>query len=178
MVVRTAEGQTVEDWGRLLADLYESHAVRALRFAYLLSGAREVAEDLTQEAFLAAFDRLDTLRDPRALPGDLRTTILNLARAHFRRQRIERLAIARHVRLARPSQEQPPDVGERERLWHALQRLPFRQRAALVLRHYEDLSEKDTARALGTSVSGLKALAFRGTQALRAQLDTQEGSDE
>jgi DNA-directed RNA polymerase specialized sigma24 family protein len=52
--VRTAEEQH-------LKHLYEAHAVRALRFAYVLTGAREVAEDLMQEAFIRAFDRLDTL---------------------------------------------------------------------------------------------------------------------
>jgi RNA polymerase sigma factor (sigma-70 family) len=68
-----------------------------------------------------------------------------------------------------------PDVGAREDLWRALATLPARQRAALVLRYYEDLSERDTAAALRCSVAAVKSLVARGSDALRAVLV--EGSD-
>ena len=55
-----------------------------------------------------------------------------------------------------------PDVGGREDLWRALATLPARQRAALVLRYYEDLSERDTAPVLGCSVAAVKSLVARG----------------
>lgn len=170
MVVRTAEGPAVKSREQHLSDLYEAHALRALRFAYVLVGNRDLAEDLMQEAFIRAFGRLDNLREQDALPGYLRTTILNLTRTHFRRQRIERLATRRHAVRMGEAHTQLPDVGERDRVWKALQSLPFRQRAALVLRYYQDLSEKDAALALGTSVSGLKALVSRGTRTLRTGL--------
>jgi len=60
-----------------------------------------------------------------------------------------------------------PDVGAREDLWQALRELPARQRAALVLRYYEDLSERDTAASLGCSVAAVKSLVQRGSHALR-----------
>jgi RNA polymerase sigma-70 factor (sigma-E family) len=173
--VKRVEEQAVSDHEGYLGELYETHALWAFRFAYMLAGDREVAEDLVQEAFLRAFDRLGTLRERDAFPGYLRTTILNAARGHFRRQRSERLTLRRVGRLDRGLPAPPPDVGERERLWRALQRLPYRQRAALVLRYYEDLPELDAARALGTSVAAIKALVSRGTSALRSGLEEEGG---
>lgn len=169
--MQTFEGRAVRDRERQLAELYEAHALRALRLAYVLTGVREVAEDLVQEAFLRAFGRLDTLREEQAFPGYLRQTVLNLARAHFRRRRIERLAVRRHALLAGSLQGVQPDVEQREGLWRGLQRLPYRQRAALVLRYYEDLSEGETAQVLGTSVAAIKALVSRGTRRLRAEFE-------
>jgi RNA polymerase sigma factor (sigma-70 family) len=72
--------------------------------------------------------------------------------------------------MSRRTDRPDHDVEERDRLWRALAGLPFRQRAALVLRYYEDLSERDAARALGTTVAGIKALVSRGTTTLRATL--------
>jgi RNA polymerase sigma factor (sigma-70 family) len=60
-----------------------------------------------------------------------------------------------------------PDVEGREVLWHRLQQLPHRQRAVLVLRFYEDLSERQTAEALGCSPGAVKSLTQRGMEALR-----------
>lgn len=122
--VQTYEGRAVGDRAKHLAELYETHSLRALRFAYVLTGVREVAEDLVQEAFLRTFGRLETLREEEAFPGYLRQTVLNLARAYFRRRRIERLAVGRHALLARTPQGDQPDIEERESLWRAIHRLP------------------------------------------------------
>jgi RNA polymerase sigma factor (sigma-70 family) len=169
--VQTFRGRAVGEQEQHRAELYETHALRALRLAYVLTGAREVAEDLVQEAFLRAFDRLHTLREQEAFPGYLRQTVLNLARAHFRRSRLERLALRRHALLARDLQGDPLDVEQRDGLWRSLQRLPYRQRAALVLRYYEDLSERQAAEALETSVAAIKALVSRGIRQLRTELE-------
>jgi RNA polymerase sigma-70 factor (sigma-E family) len=169
--VQTFEGKAVGDRERQLAELYETHGLRALRFAYVLTGVREVAEDLVQEAFLRASGRLGTLREREAFPGYLRQTVLNVARAHFRRRRIERLSVRRHALLAGRTGGIQPDIEQREGLWRALQRLPYRQRAALILRYYEDLSENQAAEILGTSVAAIKALVSRGLTKLRAELE-------
>jgi RNA polymerase sigma factor (sigma-70 family) len=174
-IVKTVEEPAVSGPEGYVGELYEAHALWAFRFAYMLTGAREVAEDLVQEAFLRAFNQLMTLREGEAFPGYLRTTILNAARGHFRRQKIERLSLRRLALLDRSPNTAPHDVGQREHLWRALQRLPWRQRAALVLRYYEDLSERGAARALGTSVPAIKGLVSRGTKALRAELQQTEG---
>jgi RNA polymerase sigma factor (sigma-70 family) len=67
-----------------------------------------------------------------------------------------------------------PDVGVREDLWRALATLPPRQRAALVLRYYEDLSEHDAAQVLGCSVAALKSLVARGSETLRELIRGEE----
>lgn len=174
-IVETVEERAVDGHEGYLGELYEAHALWAFRFAYMLTGVREVAEDLVQESFLRAFNQPMAVREGEAFPGYLRTTILNAARGHFRRKRIERLSIRRLALLDRIPAAPPHDVGQREHLWRALQRLPYRQRAALVLRYYEDLSERDAAQALGTSVPAIKALVSRGTKALRAELQQTEG---
>jgi RNA polymerase sigma factor (sigma-70 family) len=162
---------------RLLTEqLYERHALRAFRFAYVVTGNREQAEDLTQEAFSRAFARIDTIQDSDAFGGYLRTTLLNLARAQHRRGQLERLSLLRSARRERTNAEGLPfGVEERERLWIALHRLPYRQRAALVLRYYEDLSEREAARTLGVSVASLKGLVARGIGTLRLRIIDDEG---
>jgi RNA polymerase sigma factor (sigma-70 family) len=64
-----------------------------------------------------------------------------------------------------------PDVGERERLRAALQLLRPEQRAAIVLRYFEDLSEADTAQALGVAVGTVKSMVSRGMERLRKELE-------
>lgn len=176
--MRTAEELEVGAQEENLAGLYEAHALRAFRFAYVLTGSRDVAEDLLQEAFIRTFKRLATLRDRDAFPGYLRTTILNLARAQMRRRRFERLALRREAVLGPAQLAEQPDIEQRDRLWQALQDLPYRQRAALVLRYYEDLSERETAGALGTSVAGVKALVSRGIKTVRVEFGRREEVDE
>jgi RNA polymerase sigma factor (sigma-70 family) len=66
-----------------------------------------------------------------------------------------------------------PDVGAREELWRAVLALPPRQRAAIVLRFYEDLSERETADALGCSTAAAKSLVARAMQTLRAQIESE-----
>ena len=63
-----------------------------------------------------------------------------------------------------------PDVAGRQDMWSALSGIPARQRAALVLRYYEDLSERDTAEVLGCSLPAVKSLIARGTEALRGEI--------
>jgi DNA-directed RNA polymerase specialized sigma24 family protein len=64
-----------------------------------------------------------------------------------------------------------PDLGVRDELWEALGKLPYRQRAAIVLRFYEDLSEEQTARVLGCAVGTVKSSVSRGLQQMREEMD-------
>lgn len=150
-----------------LAELYRTHAPAAARLAYLLTGDRSLAEDLVQEAFVRLFGRWRDLRDPGAFPAYLRTTVVNLARSQFRRSRVERAYLEREALRPDPP---PADTGERHEMWAALQRLSPRQRAAIVLRYYEDLTEAQTADVLRCPVGTVKSLVWRGMQQLRAEL--------
>ncbi|HEX9377833.1 MAG TPA: SigE family RNA polymerase sigma factor [Actinomycetota bacterium] len=156
----------VSDGGRL-GELYARHAADAARLAYLLTGDRALAEDLTQEAFVKMFGRFRDLRNPDAFEWYLRRTVVNLARSHFRRRRVERAYLEGRGRAEGTTTAAPPDVGAREEMWEALQGLSERQRTAIVLRFYEDLSEARTAEVMGCPVGTVKSLVSRGLERLR-----------
>jgi RNA polymerase sigma-70 factor (sigma-E family) len=148
--------------------LYRTHASDALRLAYLLTGDRTLAEDLVQDAFVKVFGRFHDLRNRDAFWWYLRRTIVNLSRSHFRRRRVERAWLERQHPEDASSRTQ--DVVERERMRRALMVLRPEQRAAVVLRYYEDLSEAATAEALGVAVGTVKSMVSRAMDRLREAL--------
>jgi RNA polymerase sigma-70 factor (sigma-E family) len=156
--------------GRLsLAELYERTAPGAVRLAYLLTGDRSVAEDITQDAFVRVSGRLAHLRESGSVDAYLRRAVVNLAKNHFRRRAVERAFLERaRPETASPGHEQP--LVDREATMAALARLPQRQRAAIVLRFYEDLSEDAIAQTLRCRNGTVRSLVTRGVQALRADI--------
>jgi RNA polymerase sigma-70 factor (sigma-E family) len=164
--VRRAPGTRAE--GGRLGELYAAHAGEATRLAYLLTGDRPLAEDLAQEAFVRLFGRFRDLRQPEAFRAYLRTTVVNLSRSHFRRARVERAFLARAAAEPVPAGSGPHDRGE---VWEALGTLTPRQRAAIVLRYYEDLTEAQTADVLRCPVGTVKSLVSRGMERLRRELE-------
>ncbi len=103
---------------------------------------------------------------------------MNLSNSHFRRLRVERAHLARErsTALGRPDVAETSvcDVEERERMRAALARLRPQQRAAIVLRYYEDLSEADTAEALGIPLGTVKSTVSRALERLRNELPEEE----
>jgi RNA polymerase sigma-70 factor (sigma-E family) len=148
-----------------VAAAYDTHAPRLGRLAYLLTGDAALAEDLVQEAFTRAFARFAHLRRPDALSGYLRRTVINLAYKRQRRLRTEQTHAPKFD--TRADVVSQPDVAVRAEIWDALRELPYRQRAALVLRFYEDMTEKEIARAMGCPTGTVKSSLHRGLAALR-----------
>ncbi len=159
---------TVEPDRSTMADLYARHVPAGIRLAYLLTGDRHQAEDLAHDAFVRCVGRFNHLRAHAAFDAYLRRAIVNLHTSGLRRRRTERAWLAREGAAEVRRTASMPDVGATEDLWRALATLPARQRAALVLRYYEDLSEHDAATALGCSVAAVKSLVARGSEAVRA----------
>lgn len=158
-----------------LAELYVRSAPAANRLAYLLTGDRGQAEDLVHDAFVRCVGRFGHLRAHEAFDAYLRRTIVNLHTSRLRRVRLEREYLATEAaRVERGASGSMPDVATREDLWRRLRTLPARQRAVLVLRYYEDLSERETADAMRCSIAAVKSLTARATAALR---DGIEGED-
>jgi RNA polymerase sigma-70 factor (sigma-E family) len=156
-----------------IGELYLGHADSAVRLAYLLTGDRDVAEDLVQDAFVRLAGRLVHLRDAGAFDAYLRKTVVNLANSYFRRRRVERSYEKRArgmVATASPGHA----IEERAALAAALRTLPQRQRAALVLRFYEDLSEAQTADVIGCRPGTVKSLVSRGLETLREQMGSED----
>ena len=155
---------------RRVAELYDAHIAGAVRFAYLVSGDESLAQDLAHDAFIRVTAKLGTLRSPDKVGPYLRTAIVNAHRTHLRKLQRERryLSTARDDGSRRSEQ---PDVGARQEMTKALDLLPPRRRAAIVLRYYEDMTERQTADVLGCSVPAVKALVARGLETLRAALE-------
>jgi RNA polymerase sigma-70 factor (sigma-E family) len=151
----------------VLAELYARYAGDALRLAYLLTGDASLAEDLVQDAFVRVAGRLLFMKDRGGFYAYLRKTIMNLARSHFRRRRVERRFVERQ---AAPPAADAPDPSDRESLRIALMGLPIRQRTAVVLRYYEDLSECQTAELMRCRPKAVRSLVSRGVTTLRTTL--------
>jgi RNA polymerase sigma-70 factor (sigma-E family) len=161
------------------AELYVRNAPDALRLAYLLTGDRALAEDLVQEAFVKLAGRFADLRNPSAFPAYLRKTVVNLARMHWRRRRVERAVMERKAREPRIEAGPAADagMGARDAMRRALLGLPPRTRAALALRYFEDLSEAQVAEVLGCSIGTVKSLVSRGVAALRGTVNGEAGGE-
>lgn len=157
-----------------VGELYAAHAPQAGRLAYLLTGDPDLAQDLAQEGFARLITRLRSLRNPDAVEAYLRRSVINLARKHWRRMGRERAYLRREGPAVTRRVIDQPDLSERDALWRGLDRLPYRQRAALVLRFFEDLSERQTAEALGCARGTVKSLVSRGLEKLREEIRGEE----
>lgn len=149
-----------------LGEMYVRFAPGGIRLAYLMTGDREVAEDLVQEAFVRFVGRLHSVRDLGAFDAYLRRTVVNLSKNYFRRRSLERADLERRASERQPEAKEP-DVSEYETMKRALLGLPSRQRAAIVLRFYEDLSDSQIADILRCRPATVRSLVSRGIQTLR-----------
>ncbi|MGW1347546.1 SigE family RNA polymerase sigma factor [Kribbella sp. NPDC002412] len=137
------------------------------RYAYLLVGERGLAEDLVQEALIKTYVRWGRLRDPSSAEAYTRKAITTTAIGWWRRKGWA----AEQPRGDVPDRPvEGDDATARVWLWHELRGLPPRQRAALVLRYYEDLTEVQTAEVLGCSVGTVKSQVSAALTKLRARL--------
>ena len=176
ILVEAQEGTAVTEPKGELADLYVRHVPAANRFAFLLTGDRSQAEDLVHDAFVRCVGRFRHLRAHEAFDSYLRRTIVNLHSSRLRRLRVEREWLSKETgRVKRLGTSGLPDVPGREDMWRRLATLPPRQRAVLVLRYYEDLSERETANTLRCSVAAVKSLTARATSALREEIRGEDG---
>ena len=156
-----------------LEELYERHVAGAIRLATLLTGDPSAAEDLAHEGFIRAAGRFRHLRSPASFDAYLKRTVVNLSRQRARRQRLEREAVRREGDRE-PVARETYSPEDRDVLWPAILRLPFRQRAAIVLRYYEDLSEDQTAALLGCTTRAANSLVSRAMTTLRRALAKEE----
>lgn len=137
-------------------EVYRRLRPALVRLANLLTGSETAAEDVVQDAFVGYQRNAGHVTNP---DGYLRTSVVNLARTTHRRLSRERGRRSEVVTVTHN-----PELDE---TWTALRRLPYRQRAALVLRFYEDMSEADIAAALGCRPGTVKSLVHRGLAHLK-----------
>lgn len=159
-----AESVRVE--GSTLEELYLRYADGAFRLAFLVTGDRDIAEDLVQDAFVRLTGRLLHLRRRAEFEWYLRRTVVNLANSNFRRRQVERRYVEAQA-TRREDEVAGADVVMRETMLDALMTLAPRQRTALALRFYEDLSEAETASIMGCRPGTVKSLVSKGKENLR-----------
>lgn len=149
------------------ATLYRRHAPALHRLAFLMTGDRESADDIVQEAFVRMIARLGHVRNVDRLDYYLRRTVVNVTNGYFRRRAVERRHAQR--RSEATAHDVPTEIAMSQDLGTSLRRLPVRQRAALILRYYEDLTEADVGEVMGISRRAASSLISRGLAALREE---------
>jgi RNA polymerase sigma-70 factor (sigma-E family) len=159
--VKPDHGATPSDEARRMefSGFYADHYAGLVRLATLLSGSVDVAPDLVQDCFVQLHGRWTSVREP--LPY-VRRSVVHACASH-------------HRRLARGRRLPPPETRELEldadELEDALAKLPSRQRAAVVLRYYGDLSEADIAHTLRCRPATVRSLIHRALAELRKAID-------
>ncbi|MFC5827877.1 SigE family RNA polymerase sigma factor [Nonomuraea insulae] len=152
----------VQDFGAFVA----TRATTLLRVAYLACGDRAEAEDLLQTALERTYRNWDRVRRDSPEPY-VRRVIVNAAISRARRRAILNII---PMRVPPETAARSTDVDLRHVLMTALRGLPPRQRAVIVLRYWEDLSETQTAEILGCTVGTVKSQASKAMAKLRTAL--------
>lgn len=161
----TAGGEASLSAVESVAELYEREQAGMVRLARLIVGSPALAEEVVHDAFVAVLERHETIRDPGAY---LRRVVVNnchgaTRRTLTRRRKLDQIA----TRQPTGAVELPQDLDE---TWEALQVVTPKQRTALVLRFYADLSVAEVADLMGERPGTVKSLVHRGLSTLRKEL--------
>ena len=162
------------DARRHVSALYQAHALALVKLAVLMTGDQPTAEDVVQDAFLGLYRRWQALHDADKALGYLRSSVLNGCRS-VHRVRFRRQGITLDPQDHADSAEAEAMLGEAHReVLAALRRLPSRQREAVVLRYYLDMTEAQAAQAMGVSKGTVKSATSRGLAALARMLKEED----
>ncbi|MEU1518823.1 SigE family RNA polymerase sigma factor [Streptomyces sp. NPDC005811] len=140
-----------------------------LRTARSLTANPNDAEDLLQTALAKTYVAWERIEDHRAIDGYVRRALVNTRTSQWRKRKVDEY-VCDELPEPEPTADEE-DQAERQALhdamWRAIMKLPDRQRAMVVLRYYEDLSEVQTAEVLGVSVGTVKSAVSRALGKLR-----------
>ena len=161
------------EWSADLAviEMYSMHYLSLVRLAAMLVRDTPTAEEVVQDAFIAMHGGWDRLRDSDKALAYMRQAVVNRSRSVLR----HRMVVEKNA--PKPAPDMPSAehgamaLLERSEVVAALRNLPERQREAIVLRYYADLSEADIAAAMHISRGAVKSHTARGMAALRAALE-------
>lgn len=151
------------------AEFATARSAALFRAAYLMVGDHATAEDLLQEALTKTYVAWPKLRDPGAAEAYTRKAITTTAISWWRRKSWQNERPRGDV-PERPYEDPSEGSVNRDWLWNELQSLAPRQRAAIVLRFYEDLTEAQTAEVMGCSIGTVKSQVSDALKKLRAKL--------
>ncbi|MBT2440518.1 SigE family RNA polymerase sigma factor [Streptomyces sp. ISL-36] len=159
----------VDDRATEFHAFFERHYAELARLAHLLTGEADAADDLAADAMVALWHRWDRVRAAEHPVAYARGVVANLVRSRIRGAVRERRRVALFWDR-RSEHTDDPDIPVVVDVQTALRALPFRKRACVVLRHAFDLSERDTALALGVSVGTVKSQTSKGMAELQRLL--------
>jgi RNA polymerase sigma-70 factor (sigma-E family) len=146
-----------------------------LRTAYVLTGDRHTAEDLVQTALAKLYLSWDKVQRRESIDGYVRRILVNEHNSLWRRPWKRRETTVSELPTEVAAE---PTAGRDRELWDFVQSLPRKQRVVIVLRYYEELSEAETAAALGLSVCTVKSQSSRALASMRARVGELAPSDE
>ena len=149
---------------RHVTALYQAHALSLARLALLLLGDSAAAQDVVQDAFFGLYRRWDKLANTGAAPAYLRTSVLNGCRTALRQR--SRVPFQTASELLESAEAALIHTEEQRAVLAAVRRLPARQREALVLRYYLDMTEDQAAQAMGVSRGTVKSATSRAVAAV------------
>lgn len=156
-----------------LVELYRTHYRSLVRLAALLLDDVGTSEEVVQDAYIRMHGAWRRIKDPeKALPY-LRTTVVNLARSRMRRRQVAEKHAPRPMPDMPSAEYGAITAAERDAVVAALRALPDKQREAVVLRFYGDLTEAEIAATMGVSVGAVKSHLHRGKAALARHLEPQ-----
>jgi RNA polymerase sigma factor (sigma-70 family) len=170
-VLSSVPGQADVDADTALSLMFSRHYLPLVRLSAVLTGERDSAEDVVQDAFVALQRHRATLRDPAAAEAYLRSAVINGSRSQVRRFVRERRRRRPAVVPEASSEERAVERDEHARVWDAVQALPTRQREVVVCRYYLELSEAETARLLEISTGSVKRHAHRAVKAVQMRVE-------
>lgn len=157
-----------------VTELFSSQYRPLVRLASLLLHDAGLAEEIVQDAFVALHERWSGLRDPDAGAAYLRRSVVNRSRSALRHRGVmDRFLRRQTAPVSAPSAESGAVNAETyAEILAAVRELPARQREALVLRYYLDLSEAQAAEVMGVSAGAVKSHTARALAALRREMET------
>jgi RNA polymerase sigma-70 factor (sigma-E family) len=172
VVTEAALGSVPAEWDadRAVTALYGTHYRPLVRLAALLVRDVSTAEEVVQDSFVAMHSSWRRLRDTDKALSYLRQAVVNKSRSVLRHRMVVDRNAPKPPPLAPSAEQGAMTELERSAVISALRRLPPRQREALVLRYYCDLSEAQIASAMGISRGAVKSHTARGMSSLRTVL--------
>ena len=154
-----------------VTELYTSHYGSLVRLAALLVRDEPTAEEVVQECFIAMHDGWHRLRDKDKALSYLKQAVVNRCRSVLRHRSMAQRNAPKPTPDMPSAEQDAMSLLERSAVIAALKALPGRQRQALVLRYYADLSEAQIAKTMGISHGAVKSHTARGVAALRTVLE-------
>jgi RNA polymerase sigma-70 factor (sigma-E family) len=173
VVLGSASSRVAAEADRAITAMYHAEYRSLVRMSAVLLGDVGTAEEVVQDSFIAMHGAWRRLRDADKALHYLRRSVMNRSRSVLR----HRVVVDKHMPAREPdmpsAEQSVITLFERSAVIAALRSLPARQREALVLRYYLDLSEEEVAAAMSISRGAVKSHTARGKAALRSVLESE-----